>query len=185
MTEQQPVEATPATPTPGSQTEAPTERTAAEVEAEYKARLSGKDRSHDAEVKELRRQLDAANATSTTTATEASTKDATVEDLQRRLAESEQTNKRQASDFAAQTRASKFPLAAEALDPSALAAMDEAKLAGLEARLKQPAPTIPVDPNTPQGGVPAPKPTDQKSSKELKADLARGSAAFAEELRNR
>jgi len=155
------------------------------VEAEYKARLSGKDKAHSAETAELRRQLDAAQATGTATATEATAATDEVTDLKRKLAESERTNQQQAKDYAASTRAVKYPQAAEALDPQTLATMDEAKLAGLNARLTPTAPAIPVDPNTPQGGVPAPKPTSEKSSKELKADLARGSAAFAEELRNR
>ena len=71
MTEQQPVEGTPATPTAaegqaqseqGSQ-ETPPTRTAEQVEAEYKARISGKDKAHAAEVATLQAQLKAAQGT--------------------------------------------------------------------------------------------------------------------------
>ena len=191
MTEQQPVEGTPATPAPaappaeGSQGEASTQRTAAEVEAEYKARLSGKDKAHAAETAELRRQLEAAQATGQQQATEGQQSQDEVTRLKQQLAESEKTNKQQAADYALQTRTAKYPLAAEALDPQTLATMDEAKLAGLNERLTPSTPRVPVDPNTPAGGATAPKPTDQKSSKELKADLAAMSGQFSEELRNR
>jgi hypothetical protein len=64
-----------------------------------------------------------------------------------------------------------FPNAADVLDPSALAAMDEAKLAALETRLGAPArgaaPAAVIDPNAPTRTVPtaqaagAPKSTEQ------------------------
>lgn len=187
MTEQQPVEGTPATPAPeqGSQETPPTERTAAEVEAEYKARLSGKDKAHSAEVAELRRQLEAAQATGQQQATEGQQTTDEVARLKQALAEAQKAQQAQQQDFAKTIRSTKYPHAAEALDPQTLATMDEAKLAGLEARLTPSRPPVPVDPNTPQGGAPAPKPTDQKTAAELKADLARQSEQFAAELRNR
>ena len=188
MTEQVPVEGTPATPTPateGSPAVPATERSAAEVEAEYKARLSGKDRAHAAEAAELRRQLEAAQATGTAKATEAGAASDEVTELRRQLQASEQTNQRQQADYSAQTRAVKYPQAAEALDAQTLATMDEGKLAGLNARLTPTSPPVRVDPNTPAGAVVVPKPTSEKSSKELKADLARQGAAFSEQLRQR
>lgn len=186
MTEQAPVEATQATPEAAAPESQPAESsapapTAAQVEAEYKARLSGKDKAHAAETAELRRQLEAAQQTSQTAATESSTKDATVEDLQRQLAEAQKTAKQQQQDFQQTLRSTKYPHAAEALDPQTLATMDEAKLAGLDARLKPSAAPAPVDPNTPPAGE-APKPTSEKSVEELRADLARESANFAAQI---
>lgn len=189
MTDTQPVEATPATPAAEAQAPAPQESqapapTAAQVEAEYKARLSGKDKAHAAEVAELRRQLDTAQSTSTSTATEAAQKDQTVEQLQAQLKQAYDTNQQQRQDFDKTIRSTKYPNAAEALDPQTLATMDEGKLAGLDARLK-PSPTpAPVDPNTPPADA-APKPQSEKTTDELKADLARESAAFAQQLNAR
>jgi hypothetical protein len=81
-------------------------------------------------------------------------------------------------------RRSRFPLSSEALDDQTLAAMDEARLAGLEARLtpqvSRPAPVV-VSP-TAQRDVHMPKGIDEKTADELKADLARESDSFARDL---
>mgnify|MGYP001825072472 CR=1 FL=1 len=189
MTEQQPVEGTPATPAPAAPAEgsqaAPPTRTAEEVEAEYKARLSGKDRAHAAEVAALRAQLESTQGHAQTATQQQEAAGDEVAALKRQLAEAQKVNAQTKQEYEQTLRSTKYPFAAEALDPQTLATMDEAKLAGLDARLKPSAPPVPVDPNTPQGGAPAPKPTSEMSSKELKAELARQSGTFAEELRNR
>lgn len=187
MTDTQPVEAQQATSAAAAPESQPAESsapapTAEEVAAEYKARLSGKDKAHAAEVAELRRQLDAAQQTSTSTATQAEQKDQTVEQLKAQLAEAQKTNQQQTQDFQKTIRSTKYPNAAEALDPQTLATMDEAKLAGLEARLAPGKPTpAPVDPNTPAANA-APKPKSEKTAAELKADLAKESAGFLQQL---
>lgn len=190
MTEQQPVEAQQATPVAGegqaqsqSESQAPAP-TVQQVEAEYKARLSGKDKAHAAEVAELRRQLEAAQQTGTSAATETQQATATVEELKRQLAEAQNANKQQAQRYEQTLRSTKYPHAAEALDPQTLATMDEAKLAGLNARLapSSPAPAPGrVDPSTPAREA-APKPTTEKSVEELKADLAKYGPQFAASL---
>ena len=181
MTEQQPVEGNQATPQ-GSQ-EQPSTRSAEEVEAEYKARLSGKDKAHSAEVAELRRQLEAAQQTSQSAATVEEQANASVEELRKRLAEAEKARQQDAQQFQAQLRTTKYPYAAEALDPQVLATMDEAKLSGLNARLTPSRPGAGVDPSTPPRTTEQAKPLTEKSTAELKQDLARLGPAFANELR--
>lgn len=182
MTEQQPVEGNQATPTEGS-SEQPSTRSAEEVEAEYKARLSGKDKAHSAEVAELRRQLEAAQQTSQSAATQGEQATQSVEQLRQQLAEAQKAQQKQQQEFQAQLRTTKYPYAAEALDPQVLATMDEAKLSGLNARLTPSRPGAGVDPSTPPRTTEQAKPTEEKSSAELKADLARLGPAFANELR--
>lgn len=181
MTDQQPVEQTPATPTEGSPAETP--RTAEQVEAEYKARLSGKDKAHAAEVAELRRQLEAAQQTGTQKATEGEQANQTVEQLRAELARAQKAQQEQAQQFTGQLRSTKYPYAAEALDPQVLATMDEAKLAGLNARLTPSRPSAGIDPSTPPKDTAPAKPTSEKTAAELKQDLAKYGPAFAQELR--
>lgn len=187
MTEQQPVEANPATPAPaapaeGSQAEAPT-RSAEQVEAEYKARLSGKDKAHAAEVATLQQQLQTAQAASTTAGSQAEAASTDVETLKQQLAQQQAVNKQQAQQYNQTIRSTQYPYAAEALDPQTLASMDEAKLAGLNARLTPSAKTVPVDPSTPPRTAEVPKPLEEKTSAELKADLKKYADEFAQELR--
>ena len=190
MTEQQPVEATPATPAPaapaeGSQAPAPT-RTAEDVEAEYKARLSGKDKAHAAEVATLQQQVQAAQAASTSAGSQAEAASTDVETLKQQLANQQALNKQQANQYQQTIRSTQYPYAAEALDPQTLASMDEAKLAGLNARLTPSvAPSVPVDPSTPPRTADVPKPIDEKTPDELKADLKRYGDQFAAELQQR
>ena len=61
--------------------------------------------------------------------------------------------------------------------------MDEAKLAGLNARLTPSRPGAGIDPSTPPKDAGAQKPTSEKTAAELKADLARLGPNFAQELR--
>ena len=187
MTDQQPVEGTPATPAPATPAEgsqdANSTRTAEQVEAEYKARLSGKDKAHSAEVAELRRQLEAAQQTGTMKATEAGEASQSVEELRKQLAEAEKARQADRQQFEGTLRSTKYPYAAEALDPQVLATMDEAKLAGLNARLTPSRPGAGVDPSTPPRNTEVPKPTSEKTAAELRADLARLGPEYAASLR--
>lgn len=184
MTEQQAEQAAQAAPAQAASTEQPA-RTAEQVEAEWQSRHTALGRQHAAEVQALKDQLATAQTgqqAATQTSEQAGSE---VEALKRQLAQAEQANKQQAQDFSAQLRATKYPFAAEALDPQVLAAMDEAKLAGLNARLAPVRATVPVDPSTPQRDSAVPKPTAEKSVAELQADLARYAPEFAASIETR
>jgi DNA segregation ATPase FtsK/SpoIIIE-like protein len=180
VAEEKPVDAPAATPE-GSQPPAPT---AAEVEAEYKARLSGKDKAHAAEVQTLKAQIEALSTGGDAATAAAQANAGTAEELRRQLAEAQNEIKQRDQAHTAQLRAAKYPFAADALDPAVLAAMDESKVAGLNARLAPSKPGIGIDPSTPQRTVVAPKPTNEKSSAELRADLERMAPQIAAELRS-
>jgi hypothetical protein len=144
-------------------------RTVEQVEAEYRARQAGKDRENEALRAELQRFKDAEARTRDEAESKRIAEQGEIESLKARLTESEQTR-------ALEARRYRYPNASDALDPSALMAMDEAKLQGLEARLTvkgAAAPAPYVDPNTPPRNPTAPQPTGPKSSDELKADLER------------
>lgn len=195
MTDQQAEQATQATPSSeaGAEGAAPSQeastqqptRTVEQVEAEWQSRHTALGRQHAAEVASLKAQLETAQKAERQDTSGTSDAGNEVEALKRQLAEAQKAQQQQAQQYTAELRKTKYPYAADALDPEMLATMDEAKLAGLEARLKPSRPGMPVDPNTPQGGKQAPKPMEEKSAKELKADLARMGAGFAAELRNR
>jgi hypothetical protein len=171
LTEEQVVGGTEVTP-PGSPPEPPTPE---QVEAEWKHRVSQKDKAHAAETKNLRDQIAALSGVASTAEQTATGSLSEAEALRQQLATAQKTLQQKDAEHAAQLRTIRFPNAAEALDASALAAMDEAKLAGLEARLSAPAPRgIPIDPSTPprapSGGG---KPIEEKTSAELREDLRR------------
>jgi hypothetical protein len=126
-------------------------RTIEQVEAEWRQRQAGKDR----EAQALRDRLaayEAAEAQRKAADEQRRTAElGEVEALRRQLAE-------ERSAAAVALRKVQFPNAADVLDPSALAAMDEAKLAALETRLGAPArgaaPAAVIDPNAPTRTVP-------------------------------
>ena len=160
----------------------PPTRTPEEVEAEWQARQSALGRQHAAEAKALRDQiaaLEAAKGTATAAAqsglTEAETYKQALEDAKRQLQE-------QGQQYEATLRATKYPYAAESLDPQTLAAMDEAKLAGLDARLRPTRPGVGIDPSTPQRQSSIPRDIEDKSLDELRADLERYGPQFATEI---
>lgn len=166
-----------------------TGRTAEEVEAIWKNRIAGKDRAHAAETATLRQQIEAANARAEAAERRKAAEDqanlseadqwkAKATENERLLAEERQTR-------IVEVRTAKYGAAAEHLDASALAAMDEAKLAALNARLldvEAPAPTL-IDPSTPRrpSTTPPAGPRD-KTTAELEADLRRHESAFVEGL---
>ncbi len=182
MTETQAEQATQATPAPAASTDAaapskeasaeqPT-RTAEQVEAEWQSRHTALGRQHAAEVQSLKDQLAAAQADQQSATSTSEQAGSEVEALKRQLAEAQKREQANAQNYARDLRTTKYPYAAEALDPQSLATMDEAKLAGLNARLtpQAPRPGAGIDPSTPpktQGE----KPITEKTAAELKADI--------------
>ena len=156
-------------------------RTPEQVEAEWQARQSALGRQHAAETQALRAQVAALEASqkdsSQRTVAENDAIKTELENTKRQLVETQRT-------ALVQTRAARFPNAADALEPDVLAAMDEAKLAGLEARLApQVSPSAPpLASSTPAKGSSAAKPLSEKSIAELEADLKRYGPQFEKEL---
>lgn len=181
MTDQMSVDTAPATPDTGSQDAVPT---AEQVEAEYKARLSGKDKAHAAETKALREQLAALQSAQqgAVAAADGSTTEAAA--LKQQLADMQKQIQQREQEYTATLRATQYPYAAEALDPQVLASMDEAKLAGLNARL-EPAgrPTFGIDSSTPARTVSAPKTIEDMTLEEVREALKREAPAFEAEIR--
>lgn len=180
MTEQQPVEATPATPTEESQEPAPT---AEQVEAEYKARLSGKDKAHAAETKTLRDRIAELEGGRQAAQAAQAGSEQDADALRAQLDQERKAFQQEREQHTAELRSTKYPFAAEALDPQVLASMDEAKLAGLEARLTPSRTPVGMDPSTPPRNAVAPKPVEEKTSAELREDLRAMSGQLAAELR--
>lgn len=182
MTEERSVESAESTPPEeGSTQQLPTPE---QVEAEWKYRVSQKDKAHAAETKSLRDQLAALSGVASTAEQTASGSLSEAEALKRQLVETQRLLQQKDAEHSSQLRAIRFPAAAEVLDASALAAMDEAKLAGLEARLSAPAPRgLPVDHSTPPRTPPsAQKPIEEKTSAELRDDLRKMSPQIIAEM---
>jgi hypothetical protein len=155
-----------------------TVRTPEQVEAEWAAKQSALGRQYAATEKALRDQiaaLTAAPAASGATGSDDAIREEN-ERLRKQLVETERAHTRD-------VRAARFPLAAEALEPDVLATMDEARLSGLEARLTPAPSTARVMSSTPPRTSEAPKPLTEKTSDELKADLARYAPDFLRTLR--
>lgn len=169
----------PETPPDDPVEDAQPERTVEAVEAEYRARLSGKDRAHAAEKKALEdriRELATADQ---------QRKDGQMDEVaQLRAQLTEAENKAKASEQQAQAasieaRKARFPHAAESLGDDLVGTVDEERLASLENRLKGGAASDDQPILSNGGARPAGepvKPTEAKSKAELLADLARFSA---------
>lgn len=147
-------------------------QTVEEANAYWQKRMSGKDRADAEEKRVLREALAAAEARSAATAAASSNgqpatgPDPEVARLQREL---EQERQNRVID----TRKAKYPQAAANMSDEALAVMDEAKLAGLNARLDDGdlggtfiAPTSPKRP-----AVTPKKPDSEKTVAELQDEL--------------
>lgn len=142
---------------------APTERTLEQVEAEWKNRLSGKDKAHAAEVAALR-----AEATKGSVA---------VTELERLKAEKATSDEALAAERAGRvidSRKTQFPNAAQTLGDDILAQMPEDRLVALEQGLagggNAPTGGAGILANTAQRSTAA-APAREKSTAELKADL--------------
>ena len=157
-------------------------RTPEQVEAEWSAKQAALGRQYAAETKALREQLAAMQASQQQVLQTATGTQSEAEALKQQLAQEQAQRKAEREQYTASLRATQYPNAAEALDPQVLATMDEAKLAGLEARLSPS--KFAIDPSTPARVQTAPKSIDEKTLDELKADLARMGPAFAEEMRS-
>jgi len=183
----EPQAATPPAP-PQEPEVAPEDRTPEEVEAIWKNRIAGKDRAHAAETESLRQQLASEKAARERAEQERQTQQTSeMSESDRWKAEAER--ERQRADAAEQqrvvdVRVAKFPAAAEHLEPSAMASMDEAKLAALDARLRDDLPVSINDPNAPRRQTPAATPpSGEKSVAELEADLKKHAPAWQESLK--
>lgn len=180
-------------------TEAPAEtqpRTVEEVEASWQHRQAQSDKAHAAESKVLRDQLASLQAAEDGRRREAETQRQASMTAEQRVQDQINTLTQQLEEkdrnHVVELRTIRFPNIAAELDAPALAVMDEAKLAALEAKLTgqagsppQPSATSLIDPNsvTRQNGTPA-QPRE-KTLEELRADLERDSPAFLEELKGR
>jgi hypothetical protein len=152
---------------------APLAQSVEEVDAIWRKRQSNKDLAHNAEVAELRRQLEAAK----TGVAPTSAPSETPEQVRIRQLETQ---------IAVEQRKSRFPHAASDLGDD-IATIDEARLARLEARLaaEDAAPAPRMDPNSAGRGTPsAPKPLSDMSKDELLAQLKGLSPQYEEYLRS-
>lgn len=137
------------------------------IEQFWRNRQSQSDKAHAAEAAALReriQQLEQSSSTGPRTAGDQSEdSNALIEQLRSQLAEEKQLR-------VTETRAAKYPYAAEALDEVALSQMDEGKLANINQRLAPP--SFGVDRNNParsrDGGQ---KPISEMSTQELKEHL--------------
>lgn len=161
----------------------PQTRTPEQVEAEWQAKQSALGRQHAATEKNLRDRIAALEAESKASGSRTDAENDVIkqenEALRKQLAE-------QATAHVMSLRQARYPAAAEALDKDAFVAMDEAKLAGLEARLTPEAPpqaaSAVVLASTPPRDVTPPKPASEKTSEELKRDLARMAPEYLSRL---
>lgn len=162
---------------------------AEELDQQWRHRVSQKDKAHAAEAKALRDQLAAFEQQEATrrraeeearkaSMTEAQRFEAERTELQRQL---EQERQRTTVEI----RKVKYPAIAADLDDQALAVMDEAKLAGLNARLTASGGSVEppslIDPNS-AGRPQAPTAPAEQTSDQIKAQLASLGPAFAKEL---
>lgn len=153
-------------------------RTIEQVEAEYRSRQAGKDRENEALRQELARYKTAESQRMAEADQRRTAELGEVESLKRQLGE-------ERAQRIVEVRSARFPNAADVLDPSALAAMDDAKLIALEERLapKRVQGSGVMDPNAAPRNPPQGAP-HEKTVDELKADLERYAPDFVETLRS-
>jgi len=165
------------------------QHTAEQVEAIWKNRVSQKDRAHAAAEAALRSQIDELNRQN---AGKQAADQATMSDVEREKARADAAEQRAAEaerQRSVDIRSLKYTAAAELLDPTELAAMDEARLAALNARLTgdPDAPPPPrVDPNSaPKRSSAPPSPLREKTVAELESDLKRLEPEYRQQLDQR
>lgn len=154
-----------------------------EVESYWKNRISGSDRAHAATERELREQLARLEQNAKALA---EGKQPAADPQAQRIAELERQLQQTQAQTAVELRKSKYPNAAQSLGDG-LAHIDEATLAGLEARLapQPPKPPVPQGNNPPrQAGVPTGKPLTEMSAEELKQQLALAGEAYLQGQRD-
>jgi hypothetical protein len=161
---------------------------------DWQKRMSGMQRAHNEETRVLREQLAAAQAATAQTTQQASTQTSTLsaeaQQFKRLAEDAQQALLKERQARIVDTRAAKYPAAAESLgDPTVLAAMDEARLAGLNARLSSPG--VPsrnplMDSNgAARGGATTERPVGTGTAAQLKEDLAKFGPAWAESIKAR
>ncbi len=164
-----------------------TERTPEQIEAIWRNRVAGKDRAHAAEAATLRQQIAdyEARLAQRTQQENAEMSEAEREKARADAAEQQLAAERQARVL--DVRKVKYAAAAEHLDEPTLAAMDEAKLASLNARLTDdgegtPPPPV-MDPSSaPRRSAAPPTSAKEKSVEELEADLRKYEPEFEASL---
>lgn len=152
--------------------------TVEEVEAIWKKRVSGKDKAHEAEVRELRRQLEVSKNPAASAPAGETPEQIRIRELEDRLKQAE-------VEKSLAERKARFPHAAEDLGED-IASVDEARLARLEARLaaEEAAPPPIMSSNSARRGEPAQTPTEP-TREDLLRQLAEISPLYEEALRER
>lgn len=152
-----------------------------EVEAIWRNRMSGKDKAHAAETKALRDQIAGLESQQKANPQQGGD-DPREAEIARLRQELEQTK----IVSAIETRKAKYPFASDSLDDETLARMDEARLAGLNARLGTEAEPQRrgsySDPNAAQRRTQTATPPTEKSPEDLKSDLRKYSPGFVNDL---
>jgi len=159
---------------------APAARTVEDVEAEYRSRISGKDREAAALRAEIARFTERDRAQQAVTEAQRAQELGEVEALKRQLAE-------ERSAHVVDTRRARYPQASETLGDDVLAAMDEGRLAALEARLTPEARSAPaprIDTNTPPR-QPAQGQRVEPTIEDLRAELQRLAPEYVASLNDR
>lgn len=183
MTDETPAGQPSGTPEPSAPAEepvAPAVRTVEEVEAEYRNRISGKDREAQALRDELARLKENEQRRQSVAEAQRVAELGEVEALKRQVAEERAAR---ISD----TRRARYPQASETLGDEVLAAMDEGRLAALEARLTPEARSAPpprIDANSPPRNPPAGQ-RGEPSIEELRAELQRLTPEYIASLNDR
>jgi hypothetical protein len=152
-----------------------------EVEAIWRNRMSGKDKAHAAESKALRDRIAALEAKQEASPKQGDGADPREAEIERLKQELEQTKVMSAIE----TRKAKYPFASDSLDDETLARMDEARLAGLNARLgteSEPQRGTFTDPNAAQRRTQKSTSPTEKSADDLKSDLRKMSPGFVSDL---
>lgn len=162
--------------------------TAEEVEAQWKHRMSQRDKAHAAETEALRRELNSKLAAEETKRrVEEQARLANMSEAERwqaRAKELEGQVEQERTQRVIDTRKARFPGIAAELGDEVLAAMDEGRLAALETRFAAPATSVPslIDPNSVGRSMTQPVGPDGKTADQLKADLERMGPEFKRSL---
>lgn len=164
---------------------------AAELDEQWRNRMSQRDKAHAAELKALRERNEATERSLQEFRTrQEQQRLAGMSEAERVAAERDQLRQELEAERQARvidTRKARFPHIAAELDDQSIAVMDEGKLAALNTRLSvNPASVEPpslIDPNSAARTMANP-PTapGEKSSEALKADLAAMGPAFSREI---
>jgi hypothetical protein len=180
MTDEQPSGQAESSAPPEEEPVASLARTVEDVEAEYRSRISGKDKEAQALRAEIARLSEKDRATQAVAEAQRAQELGEVEALRRQLSE-------ERAQRVVDTRRARYPQASETLGDDVLAAMDEGRLAALEARLTPEARSAPpprIDANSPPRNPPAGQ-RGEPSIEELRAELQRLTPEYIASLNDR